>query len=63
LRGRSKEYKADLVNKFVEFTKSKFEDGTIKPLVDKAFDWKEVAEAHKYMESNKSCGKIILTGM
>lgn len=34
--------------------------GKLKPMVDKVFDLKDACEAHKYMESNESFGKIVL---
>jgi len=38
----------------------RFQQGEIKPIIDKVFDWKEVQEAHRYMEANKNIGKIVL---
>lgn len=36
------------------------EAGKLKPLIDKVYDLEDVQEAHKYMESNESFGKIVL---
>jgi NADPH:quinone reductase-like Zn-dependent oxidoreductase len=33
----------------------------IKPVVDKTFDWTEIKEALRYMESARHFGKICLT--
>jgi tumor protein p53-inducible protein 3 len=37
-----------------------FQNGKLKPIIDKVFNLSEAAEAHKYMESNANIGKIIL---
>lgn len=60
LRARSLDYQVELTNDFSEFALGKFERGEIKPVIDSVFDWKDVAEAHRLMESNKNTGKIVL---
>ncbi|MFN7119197.1 MAG: NAD(P)H-quinone oxidoreductase [Saprospiraceae bacterium] len=60
LRARSLDYKIALTRDFRLAAWDAFEKGTLKPVVDKIFDWKDVAEAHRYMESNQNKGKIIL---
>ncbi len=60
LRSRSLAYKIRLAEDLYDFAWPLFENGTIKPVVDRVFSWKEVAEAHQYMEANKNKGKIIL---
>ena len=37
------------------------ESGTLKPVIDREFPLEEIAEAHRYMESNAQCGKIVVT--
>jgi len=37
------------------------EDGRIKPVIDRTFPLREVAQAHAYMESGQHVGKILLT--
>ena len=37
-----------------------FEKGVMQPVVDRVYDWSQVADAHRYMESNQSQGKIVL---
>ena len=37
------------------------EDGRVKPVIDKTFAFKDVAQAHAYMESGVHVGKILLT--
>jgi NADPH:quinone reductase-like Zn-dependent oxidoreductase len=60
LRARSLEYQMALNQAFSAFAFSLFQKKQIKPVIDKVFDWKEVQEAHKYMEANKNIGKIVL---
>ena len=35
--------------------------GAFKPLIDRAFPFEEIVEAHRYMESNAQIGKIVVT--
>jgi len=37
-----------------------FQNETITPIVDRVFPLADVAEAHRYMESNSNFGKIVL---
>lgn len=60
LRSRSLDYQIQLTKEFKDFAYEKIKKGIIKPVVDKVFNWKDVAEAHKRMEENKNIGKIIL---
>ena len=60
LRSRSLEYKSRLTQELYGYAWPKFEEGVFEPIVDRVFDWTEVAEAHRYMEANKNVGKIIL---
>lgn len=60
LRSRSLDYQINLTNEFKNFAYDKIKNGIIKPVIDKIFDWKDVAEAHKRMEENRNTGKIVL---
>lgn len=60
LRARTLEYKIALAQDLFRFAWPLFEEGTLKPIVDSVFDWKDVAEAHRYMEANRNVGKIVL---
>lgn len=40
-----------------------FESKTLKPVIDRDYNWTQAVEAHKYMESNSNMGKIILNGI
>ena len=35
--------------------------GALKPVIDREFPLDEIADAHRYMESNAQCGKIVVT--
>jgi NADPH2:quinone reductase len=37
------------------------EDGRVKPVIDRTFAFKDVAQAHAYMESGVHVGKVVLT--
>ncbi|HEX7069217.1 MAG TPA: NAD(P)H-quinone oxidoreductase [Rhodothermales bacterium] len=60
LRNRSIDYKARLTAAFATFALPRLEDGRLRPIIDRVFDWADVAEAHQRMESNLNVGKIVL---
>lgn len=61
LTPRTDSYKAKLTNEFMNKAMPLFEQGKIKPVIDKVFSFKNVQDAHRHMEENKNIGKIILT--
>lgn len=61
LRSRSVDEKRDIVAKFTRTVMPKFADGSIVPIIYKAYALKDVAEAHKTMEQSQHFGKIVLT--
>ena len=61
LRGRSIEEKADATRRFVEHSMPHITSGSIAPVVDKVFPAEAVREAHEYLESNASFGKVVLS--
>ncbi|WP_348919966.1 NAD(P)H-quinone oxidoreductase [Enterococcus rotai] len=61
LTPRSDAYKAELTKEFVARTNKLFAAGRLKPIIDSVFQLENVENAHRYMESNKNKGKIILT--
>ena len=63
LRARSLDYKASLVGDFVAQFLHHFDNGSLKPVIDRVFHWREAAQAHRYMEQNRNTGKIVLNGM
>lgn len=36
-------------------------DGSFKPVIDSTFPLEDIVEAHRYMESNRQKGKIVVT--
>jgi putative PIG3 family NAD(P)H quinone oxidoreductase len=60
LRARSIEEKAEATRKFAEEVVPLFEKGLIKPNIDRVFKIGEIREAHEYLESNASFGKVVL---
>lgn len=60
LRARSAEEKAEAVARFTGEVLPLFEDGTIRPNLDRVFPAAKMVEAYKYLESNENFGKIVL---
>ncbi|GIQ71023.1 NAD(P)H-quinone oxidoreductase [Xylanibacillus composti] len=60
LRMRDTAEKIRLSQEFSDYAMPLFEKGTLKPVIDRVYDWREAAEAHRYMERNENIGKIIL---
>jgi NADPH:quinone reductase-like Zn-dependent oxidoreductase len=48
----------DLAKRFIN---DGLADGSLKPLIAKAFPLNEIVEAHRYLESNQQIGKIVVT--
>jgi putative PIG3 family NAD(P)H quinone oxidoreductase len=61
LRNRSVEEKGRLVATFRRVVLPLFETGRIGPVVDRIFRIEDAAEAHRYMESNRSVGSIVMS--
>ena len=61
LRGRSLEEKLAVTAQFKRHVLPHLASGSMKPVVDRSFPLEEVADAHRYMETNANFGKIILT--
>jgi NADPH:quinone reductase-like Zn-dependent oxidoreductase len=61
IRSRTVDEKIDLTKKFVDFAYPLLEFGDLRPVLDRTFELAQAAEAHIYMASNQSFGKIILT--
>lgn len=60
LNARSGDYKARLISDFSSKCLPKFDSGELKPVVDRVFEFEQVQDAHRYMESNANIGKILL---
>jgi NADPH2:quinone reductase len=61
LRGRSIEEKLAVTAQFKRHVLPHLASGSMKPIVDRSFPLEEVADAHRYMETNANFGKIVLT--
>ncbi|HKK78609.1 MAG TPA: zinc-binding dehydrogenase, partial [Phaeodactylibacter sp.] len=60
LRARDLDYKTRLSQDLKRFAWPLFEKSVLRPVVDRVYNWSQVADAHQYMESNQSKGKIVL---
>ncbi len=60
LRPRPTEEKAEATAKFVRDVLPLIETWKIKPNLDKVFSVADIKEAHEYLESNRSFGKVVL---
>ena len=60
LRNRSDAYKARLVAHFSAFALPRFNNGSLRVLIDSEFSLDDLAAAHARMESNANIGKIII---
>ena len=60
LRPRSDEFKALLADEIHNHAWPLFEDGTIRPVMDRSFPLRDVAAAHARMEGGDHIGKIVL---
>ncbi|MFE1169966.1 NAD(P)H-quinone oxidoreductase [Nocardiopsis sp. NPDC058789] len=61
LRSRPAQEKATIVSGVLEQVWPLVEEGTIRPVVDRALSIEDAAEAHRVMESSAHTGKILLT--
>jgi putative PIG3 family NAD(P)H quinone oxidoreductase len=60
LRSRPLEEKIALARDFSERIVPFFDDGRLKPVVDRVFPFEEIRAAHELMHSNQTFGKIVL---
>ncbi len=60
LRPRSIEEKAEATERFAARVLPLVARGRVRPVVDRVFAAAEISPAHKYLESNRSCGKVVL---
>lgn len=61
LRARPLEEKATLVQRVKAELLPLFEWGALRPVIDSRFAFDDIADAHRYMESNANVGKILIT--
>ena len=60
LRTRSRAEKIALSRSFEAEVVPRFDDGTLQAVVDRRYALGEIAQAHRYMETNANIGKIAL---
>lgn len=60
LRNRNLAYKVKLTQEFAGEMMPMFVDGSLRPIIDRVYDWQDVAEAHRHMDENRNVGKIVL---
>ncbi|MBS1990790.1 MAG: NAD(P)H-quinone oxidoreductase [Cyanobacteria bacterium SZAS LIN-3] len=60
LRARPLEEKISVMQAFINEIVPRIKSGQMRPVVDKVFPFRQVAEAHAYMESDSNFGKIVL---
>ena len=60
LRARPLDYKIRLTQAFAKDVLPRFADGTLRPVIDRIYDWADVRAAHERMEANANVGKIVL---
>ena len=60
LRARPVERKLELCQRFVHEMLPLFESGALAPVIDSRYSLDDIADAHRYMESNANIGKILI---
>ena len=60
LRARSPGEKLELTREFRKRVLPLIREGRLRPVVDRTFLLEDASEAHRYMESNRNLGKIVL---
>jgi len=60
LRARPIEEKVAVTRRFAAEVLPLFDDGRLKPVIDRRFSLTDIADAHRLMESNANAGKIVI---
>lgn len=60
LRARPIEQKAALVQRFIAEMLPRFDDGSLRPVIDSRYAVADIADAHRHMEANANVGKILV---
>jgi NADPH2:quinone reductase len=55
------DYRRDIISHEFKAVQSMHERGILKPFVGKIFNYKNLPDAHAFMEDRKSIGKIVVT--
>jgi NADPH:quinone reductase-like Zn-dependent oxidoreductase len=51
----------DRLETAVAFIRRGFDEGKLRPVIDRTFRFDEIVEAHRYLEGNSQFGKIVVT--
>jgi tumor protein p53-inducible protein 3 len=60
-RTRTPQESFQAAERFFQGCLSAFEDGRLRPVLDRTFPFEDLADAHRYMLDNGQLGKIVLT--
>lgn len=60
LRARPLEEKIDATRRFAAEVVPAIEDGHIRPIIDRRFGLDQIADAHRYLETNANVGKVLI---
>jgi putative PIG3 family NAD(P)H quinone oxidoreductase len=60
LRARSIEEKAEATRRFVAHVLPLVARGLVRPVIDRVYPAADISAAHQHLESNQTCGKIVL---
>ncbi|RMH63731.1 MAG: NAD(P)H-quinone oxidoreductase [Bacteroidetes bacterium] len=60
LRNRDLAYKIALARALEDHAWEAFARGTLRPVIDRIYDWEDVETAHRRMAQNRNVGKIVL---
>jgi putative PIG3 family NAD(P)H quinone oxidoreductase len=61
MRSRPVSDKVAMTQSFIRESLPRFEDGRLRPIIDRVFPLAEAGRAHAYMEENQNFGKIVLS--
>ncbi|HMQ49565.1 MAG TPA: NAD(P)H-quinone oxidoreductase [Saprospiraceae bacterium] len=60
LRSRSLDYKIRLSQALYAYAWPLLEQGKLRPVIDRVFDWQKATEAHRFMAANQNQGKLVM---
>lgn len=60
LRGRSLEEKIGVIQDFAADVAPLLANGTLRPVIDSTFSFRDIVQAHQRLESNQTLGKVVL---
>jgi NADPH:quinone reductase-like Zn-dependent oxidoreductase len=60
LRARPVEQKIEATRRFAAQVLPAIEGGTVRPVIDRRFALADIADAHRYLETNANVGKVVI---